>query len=51
MNGVYQTFGDIRKVALELAIESASMVSVDSLGTEAVVDRAESYYLFLMGDS
>lgn len=51
MNGVYQSFGDIRKAALELAIESAALHSVESLTTDAVVARAESYFLFLMEDS
>ena len=48
MNGVYRPFGDIRKAALELAIESASMYGDD---TDAVVARAESYFLFLTKDS
>jgi hypothetical protein len=51
MNGVYQSFGDIRKAALELAIESGSMHSEESLSTEAVIARAESYFLFLMDDA
>jgi hypothetical protein len=51
VNGVYQAYGDIRKIALELAIESASLFSVDALTTDAVVARAESYFLFLMEDS
>lgn len=51
MSGVYQAFGDVRKAALELAIESAALHSVDSLATDEVVARAESYFLFLMEDS
>ena len=50
MNGVYQAFGDIRKIALELAIESAALFSAESLATYAVVSMAESYFLFLTDD-
>ena len=46
MAGVYSEFGDLRKMALQLAIESA-----DDFRAEEVVARAESYYLFLLGDS
>ena len=51
VNGVYQSYGDIRKAALELAIESAAMFNPDSLTTDEVVARAESYFLFLTEDS
>jgi len=51
VNGVYQSYGDIRKTALELAIESAALHSADSLATDAVVARAELYFLFLMEDA
>jgi hypothetical protein len=51
MSGVYRAFGEIRRTALELAIESASLHGVGSLETESVIGRAESYFLFLMDDS
>jgi hypothetical protein len=51
VNGVYQSFGEIRRTALELAIESASLHNTESLATEAVIGRAESYFLFLMDDA
>lgn len=51
VNGVYQSYGDMRRVALELAIESAAMFNPDSLATDDVVARAESYFLFLTEDS
>jgi hypothetical protein len=41
----------MRRVALELAIESAAMFNPDSLATDDVVARAESYFLFLTEDS
>ena len=49
--GVYQPYGDVRKTALELAIESAAMHNLESMDTDAVVARAESYFLFLMEDA
>jgi hypothetical protein len=51
VNGVYQAFGEVRKTALQLAIESAALHSVESLATDEVVARAESYFLFLMEDA
>ena len=41
----------VGKTALELAIESAALHSADSLTTDEVVARAESYFLFLMEDA
>ena len=51
MNGVYQPYGEMRKTALELAIESAALHSVEAMDTDSVVTRAESYFLFLMEDA
>lgn len=43
VDGIYRSFGELRRVALELAIESA-----DDLGTDAVVSRADSFFRFLI---
>lgn len=45
MSGVYQSFGELRRVSLELAIESA-----EDFSTEAVVSRADSFFQFLVKD-
>jgi hypothetical protein len=46
MEGTYYKFGELRKTALQMAIDSA-----DDFGIDQIVSRAESYYLFLMGDA
>lgn len=48
--GVYREFADVRKVALELAIDSAKEFNAASLSPDAVLSRAESYFLFLIND-
>ncbi len=48
--GVYREYTEVRKSALELAINSAAMHSVESLSTELVIARADSYFYFLLED-
>jgi len=48
--GVYREFADVRRVALELAIDSAKSFNPAALSPEAVLSRAESYFLFLLDD-
>lgn len=43
--GAYFPYGDMRRVALEMAIDSA-----DDFDTESVVSRAGSYFRFLIGE-
>ena len=45
VNGIYQRFGEVRRTALQLAIDSA-----EDFATEAVVDRAEAFFQFLTRD-
>lgn len=45
MNGVYQQFGEVRRIALQMAIDSA-----EDFATPAVVERAQSFFDFLMRD-
>lgn len=44
--GAYYSHGDMRKFALELSIASS-----DELGTQSIVDRADAYFRFLVGDT
>ena len=48
--GVYREYTEVRKVALELAINSAALHGVESLATEQVIARADSYFYFLLDD-
>lgn len=45
VNGAYFSHGELRHVALAMAIDSA-----DDFSTDAIVSRAESYFQFLMAD-
>lgn len=45
VNGIYQQFGEVRRTALQLAIDSA-----EDFATDAVVDRAEAFFQFLTRD-
>lgn len=46
VNGIYQQYGDVRKTALQLAIDSAP----DPSTAESVVERAELFFQFLVRD-
>lgn len=45
VNGAYFSHGDLRQIALSMAIDST-----DEFGTQNIVDRAEAYFQFLVAD-
>lgn len=50
MIGVYQAFGDLRKVALLYSIAATAAEPSGQFDTESLVGRADAFFVFLSAD-